>query len=199
MNRIYSALIEIFAAAIFIIPVWCIYNKLWFHNWKKTMVYMIFGFYLTAILALVGFPNITLMKIDLNVNVNVIPFVYMITDAANAALNVLLFIPFGFFLPVLWNEFRSVKRVLKIGFFTTFVIEISQIFTSRATDIDDVITNCVGTLIGYMIAYWFTKAFTRRILTSCKFNDFYIICISVVMIMFFFQPFISSLLWSLMV
>ena len=28
MYRIYSALIEIVAAAVFIIPIWCIYNKL---------------------------------------------------------------------------------------------------------------------------------------------------------------------------
>ena len=33
-QRIYSALIEIVAAAVFIIPIWCIYNKLCFHSWK---------------------------------------------------------------------------------------------------------------------------------------------------------------------
>lgn len=34
MYRIYSALIEIVAAAVFIIPIWCIYNKLFFRSWK---------------------------------------------------------------------------------------------------------------------------------------------------------------------
>ena len=62
MYRIYSALIEIVAAAVFIIPIWCLYNKLCFHSWKRTILYMVFGFYFTAVLALVGFPNIASLK-----------------------------------------------------------------------------------------------------------------------------------------
>ena len=42
------------------------------------MIYMVFAFYMTAVLALVGFPKITLLKIE--VTVNVIPFIYMIPD-----------------------------------------------------------------------------------------------------------------------
>ena len=68
MYRIYSALIEMIAASVFIIPVWCIYNKLRFRSWKLTVIYMIFGFYLTAVLALVGFPNVISSKIELTVN-----------------------------------------------------------------------------------------------------------------------------------
>ena len=45
MYRICSALIEIAAAAVFIVPVWCVYHKLYFHSWKRTGVYMIFGEY----------------------------------------------------------------------------------------------------------------------------------------------------------
>ena len=97
MYRIYITLMEVMAAAVFIIPLWMIYHKICFHSWKRTMIYMVFAFYMTAVLALVGFPNITLLKIE--VTVNVIPFIYMIPDFANACLNVLLFIPFGFFLP----------------------------------------------------------------------------------------------------
>ena len=78
----------------------------------------------------------------------------------------------------------------------TSFIEIAQIFTGRATDIDDIITNIAGTLVGYLIAYWFTGIFTRKIVKNSKKNDFYIICASVVLIMFFLQPFISSLLWD---
>lgn len=162
MYRIYSALIEIVAAAVFIIPIWFIYNKLFFRSWKKTILYIIFGFYLTAVLALVGFPNIISLKVELTVNI--IPFVYMINDFINACLNVLLFVPFGFFLPVLWKEFRNAKKIFTAGLAMTSFIEIAQIFTGRATDIDDIITNIAGTLIGYLLAYWFTGIFTRRLL-----------------------------------
>lgn len=195
MYRIYSALIEMIAASVFIIPIWCIYNKLRFRSWKLTAVYMVFGFYLSAVLALVGFPNIISLKIELTVNI--IPFIHMIHDAVNACLNVLLFIPFGFFLPVLWKEFRSAKTLCIAGFAMTSFIEIAQIFTGRTTDIDDIIVNVAGALIGYLIAYCFTNAFIRRIVKDAKLSDFYIVCASVAFIMFFFQPFISSLLWDM--
>lgn len=197
MYRIYSMLIEIMAAAIFLVPIWCMYNKLCFHSWKRTIAYMVFGFYLTAVLALVGFPDIISLKI--NFTVNIIPFIDMVSDFSNACLNILLFVPFGFLLPILWENFRNVKRVAFMGLITTFFIEISQIFTFRTTDINDIITNTVGTIIGYFIARWITGSFTKRVLLNSKKSDFYVICGSVGVIMFLFQPFVSSLLWKMAV
>lgn len=195
MYRIYASLIEIMAAAVFIIPLWCVYNKLLFHSRKRTIIYMVFGFYLTALLALVGLPNVTSLKIDFAVNI--IPFVDMASDFINACLNILLFVPFGFFLPILWDTFRKIKKVALMGLTTTLLIEISQIFTFRTTDINDIMTNTVGTIVGYFIAYLITNKFTKRILLNSKTCDFYLICGTVVLIMFFFQPFISSLLWEM--
>lgn len=54
----------------------------------------------------------------------------------------------------------------------TSFIEIAQIFTGRATDIDDIITNIAGTLVGYLIAYWFTGIFTRKIVKNSKRTTF---------------------------
>lgn len=196
MSRIYNALIELVAATVFIIPVWCVYEKIFFQSWKRTLIYMIFGFYLVVVLALVGFPNITMSKMEFTVNL--IPFIYMLSDLVNACLNVLLFVPFGFFLPMLWKEFRSIKRVALAGIIATFFIEISQLFTGRATDIDDIITNSIGTLIGYFIGCFVTKNFTKRTLSDSKINDFYLICGSVGVIMFFLQPFVSRWLWGIL-
>ena len=193
MSRIYNALIEIVAAAVFIIPLWCIYEKIFFQSWKRTMVYMIFGFYLAVVLALVGFPNITMLQMELTVNL--IPFIYMLSDFVNACLNVLLFVPFGFFLPMLWKEFRSIKSVALAGIVATSFIEISQLLTGRATDI---ITNSIGTLIGYFIVRFVTENFTKRTLSDSKINDFYLICGSVGVIMFFLQPFVSTWLWGIL-
>ena len=195
MYRIYSALIEIMAAAVFIIPLWFIYNKLRFHSWKRTIIYMVFGFYLATLLALVGFPNV--MSLGVNFEVNMIPFVDMVSDFTNACLNVILFVPFGFFLPILWDKFRKTKNVALTGLMTTLLIEISQIFTFRTTDINDIITNTIGTMVGYFIARWITNKFTKRILLDSKICDFYILCGTVVLVMFFFQPFVSSSLWEI--
>ena len=84
MSRIYNALIELVAAAVFIIPLWGIYEKFFFQSWKRTMVYMIFGFYLAVVLALVGFPNITMLQTEFTVNL--IPFIYMLSDFVNACI-----------------------------------------------------------------------------------------------------------------
>lgn len=195
MYRIYGALIEIAAAAVFIIPLCCIYNKLWFHSRKRTVIYMVFGLYLAALLALVGFPGVTSLEIDFSVNI--IPFADMAADFVNACLNVLLFVPFGFFLPILWDTFRKIKNVAKAGLITTLFVEISQIFTFRTTDINDIITNTVGAMVGYFIARGITDKFTERVLSNTKICDFYIICGTVGAVMFFFRPFISSLLWEM--
>jgi len=195
MHRIYAALIEIIAASVFIIPVFLIYNKAFFHNVKQTFVYIVFGFYLTAVMALVGFPNITSLTVDFTVNI--IPFVDVASDFANAILNVLLFIPFGFLVPILWSEFRDRKKIILTGVEATCIIEIFQIFTLRTSDVNDIITNTVGTIIGYFVAKWITKNFTLHIAQSTKSRDFYVICGTVWIIMFLLQPFVSSLLWEM--
>lgn len=195
MYRIYSVLIGSIAAAFFLIPIWCIYYKLRLHSWKRTMVYMVFGLYLTALLALVGFPSVTSLKID--VAVNIVPFVDMASDGIHACLNILLFVPFGFFLPIVWDTFRTIKNIALMGLLTTLFIELSQIFTFRTTDVNDIITNTLGTIVGYVIARWITNKFTKRIVFHSKTCDFYVICGTVVLVMFFFQPFISSLLWEM--
>lgn len=195
MYRIYAALIEMIAASIFIIPVFLIYNKAFFHNVKQSFVYIVFGFYLTAVLALVGFPGITSLTIDFTVNI--IPFVDMVSDFVNACLNVLLFIPFGFLMPILWSKFRDIKRIILTGVGATCIIEIFQIFTFRTTDVNDIITNTIGTIIGYFVARWITKNFNQHIAQNTKNRDFYMICGTVGIIMFLLQPFVSSLLWEM--
>lgn len=194
MHRIYNALIEILAAAIFIVPLLGIYNKIFFHNRKQTVFYGIFTFYLAAMLALVGFPNVRYLRIDLEVNL--IPFKDMIPDFVNACLNILLFVPFGFFLPILWKKFRNWKNTMSMGLAATFIIEFAQIFTFRTTDINDIITNMMGTIIGYFLAYSVTKKFSRYIVSDTKDKDFYLLCSMVGFVMFFLQPFISAVLWE---
>lgn len=62
------------------------------------------------------------------------------------------------------ERIQECKKIFTAGLAMTSFIEIAQIFTGRATDIDDIITNIAGTLIGYLLAYWFTGIFTRRLL-----------------------------------
>lgn len=65
--------------------------------------------------------------------------------------NIVLFIPLGFFLPIL---FRKIKwwAVILIGFGTTCIIEIVQPVFGRVGDLDDIITNTLGAIIGCIAA-----------------------------------------------
>ncbi|WP_217642423.1 VanZ family protein [Bacillus sp. OK048] len=67
----------------------------------------------------------------------------------NISANLLLFSPIGFFIPLIWKKWYSFKRVFFLGLTVTCFIEIIQMFIGRSTDIDDVILNTFGILIGY--------------------------------------------------
>ena len=192
MYRIYTTGIETAAASAILIPILFLYQIFIFHNIKKTAAYILFSLYLAAICFLVGFPNIAGMRIVLSHNF--IPLRGMLTDITNSYLNVLLFIPLGIFVPCLWPEYRSMMKTVGLGLMTSLGIEILQIFTFRATDINDVITNVAGTMIGYLIGRLIIKRFPQLNWLGCKERELYLLYATVVVVMFFTQPFIQSVL-----
>ena len=192
MYRIYSTGIETAAASAILIPILFLYQIFIFHNIKKTAAYIIFILYLTAMCLLVGFPCVTGIKIGWSYNF--IPLYGMLNDITNSYLNVLLFIPLGIFVPCLWPEYRSMMKTVGLGLMTSLGIEILQIFTFRATDINDVITNVAGTMIGYLIGRLIIKRFPQLNWLGCKERELCLLYATVVVVMFFTQPFIQSVL-----
>ena len=192
MYRIYSTGIETAAASMILIPILFLYQIFIFHNIKKTAAYIIFILYLTAMCFLVGVPSVTGIKIGWSYNF--IPFYGMLNDITNSYLNILLFIPLGIFVPCLWPEYRSMMKTVGLGLMTSLGIEILQIFTFRATDINDVITNVAGTMIGYLIGRLIIKRFPQLNWLGCKERELYLLYATVVVVMFFSQPFIQSVL-----
>ena len=67
----------------------------------------------------------------------------------NLAGNIVLFIPFGFFIPLLWQKFRSIGAMLMISLCIPLFIEGTQYFIGRSSDIDDVLLNALAILFGY--------------------------------------------------
>lgn len=64
--------------------------------------------------------------------------------------NIILFIPIGFFPALLWRGWKGWKSFLT-GFAVSTSIEFIQFFIGRSTDVDDVILNTVGALIGFLL------------------------------------------------
>ena len=71
--------------------------------------------------------------------------------AMDTLLNVLLFVPLGLFLPLLYGEFDSIRKIATAGFLISLSVEIIQMFGFGATDINDLMTNTIGACLGYGI------------------------------------------------
>lgn len=67
--------------------------------------------------------------------------------------NILLGVPFGMLLPVLLPRTRGLVRVALATAFTMVLVELAQgaFVTGRTFDIDDVILNTTGALLGYLL------------------------------------------------
>lgn len=72
-------------------------------------------------------------------------------------LNIIMFMPFGFLVPFIWRNMRSLGRTMLLGAGFSAMIEISQLFNFRAMDIDDLTANICGAATGYLIWKVFVK------------------------------------------
>ncbi|HDR7655026.1 VanZ family protein [Bacillus wiedmannii] len=77
-------------------------------------------------------------------------------------LNIVLFMPFGFLLPTIWPKFRKMKNTVCAGFFFSLAIELNQLLNNRITDIDDLFTNTLGAIIGYVLYRALFKMICKR-------------------------------------
>lgn len=70
----------------------------------------------------------------------------------NLAGNILGFMPAGFFIPILWKKRKSFLFTLCVTFEMSFVVEILQlIFRVGSFDVDDLILNTLGGILGYLL------------------------------------------------
>lgn len=123
---------------------------------KTTILLAVLYYYLYVILTnVVGIPNVSeFMRLArlgepfFNPNLNLIPLHGGIR--LDFILNIFLFIPLGFLCPLISKRYQCEKNILLLGGGLSLAIEIAQLFTLyRATDIDDLLTNIAGALIGY--------------------------------------------------
>ena len=92
--------------------------------------------------------------------INCLPFVYLLDypNKRDILLNVIgnttMFLPLGIVWPIVFKELNTPKKAIAAGIGVSLCIEILQLpFYDRVTDIDDLILNTVGFLIGYLIFF----------------------------------------------
>ncbi len=109
-------------------------------------------------------------------NINLVPFStlaeyfgylgdggHMVRHAIiNLGGNVVMFIPLGFFLALLWKRLRRVLPHLVTTAAIITAVELIQLFTLRGSaDIDDLILNVIGSAIGYLL-YLLVSSLCKR-------------------------------------
>jgi glycopeptide antibiotics resistance protein len=93
--------------------------------------------------------------------------------------NMLLLVPLGLLLPILWREFDNMRNTLLFSFLFSLGIEIIQLLSyyvgniGRSFDIDDIILNTFGACLGYLFyKKIIIKLINKQLLDSIK-NIYY--------------------------
>ena len=95
--------------------------------------------------------------------VNLIPFVNLFDypTVGEALLNVLgntlMFVPLGIVFPIVYKRLDSYKMAALTGFCCSLCIELVQLFLDRVSDVDDLILNTLGYVIGYLVYRFFAS------------------------------------------
>lgn len=123
--------------------------------WGKTVLY----FLLAGYLAVLGYATL-LRFFDGWREISFHPFRawreawndFSFKSWANVLLNVALFVPAGFLLPLLWQKLRKWSRAIPAGLALSLVIELLQLAFARGVcDVDDLIANTLGTALGFFL------------------------------------------------
>lgn len=87
-----------------------------------------------------------------------IDYSYMLNSFENLVGNVAVFIPFGFLFPYVFKRGRNFFIMFLNVFLFVLGIEVFQLFSAfGAFDVDDILLNCVGAVIGYICYFLFEK------------------------------------------
>lgn len=153
MRNLLYMLVDVLSAAVVAVPVMWLFQR--FSGERGARRYVLSALltlYLCEMFNVVGIPAVQYIRWE--PNISLIPF----CDGTRwlgvqRLLNAVMFLPLGFLLPLLWKHFRNWKKPLLWGFGLSLVIELSQLFCFRATDVDDLIMNTLGAGIGYFLAW----------------------------------------------
>lgn len=78
--------------------------------------------------------------------------------------NIIMFVPPGFFFPLAVKSVRKVRKTTVFLMFFSFSIEFVQYLIGRSADIDDLMLNTLGGIIGYLIFCIFSNIFGDKMI-----------------------------------
>lgn len=164
---------------------------------RKWVWAALFAIYMNAMMIVVVVPYAE--YITWHPYINLIPFNNLSSsNILGMVLNIIMLIPFGAFLPIYFKKFRKLSSTVIAGALMSLTIEVLQLFVFRATDINDLIMNTLGALVGYFVA----KVIIRKSWDDGE-NDkdilklVVMIIISILVVVFVINPLMTIILRAL--
>ncbi|MBR5391159.1 MAG: VanZ family protein [Clostridia bacterium] len=178
MNAVLHYFQEMGPFVLLTVPVWLLARTLWLAEKRQSprtgreFLLALFVFYLIALASQTILPlpdfrqglrpllESARTRIDTQFRINPIPlrtiraFWHKGTyeqNLINLAGNVGIFLPMGLLPPLLWERWRRLWKTALLCLLASCGIEFLQLFLSRSVDVDDVILNLLGGLLGYLL------------------------------------------------
>ena len=178
MLKISFITLELFYTAVWLICRIVVWIKQRHIDWKREAILLLMYINLAVI---IRFTFFSMSRINGRIQplvfdaskvfpfwVNLIPFVKLLdyNSKRDLLLNIIgntaMFIPSGIILPIIYKKLDSFWKVAAAGAMISLCIEILQLpFSGRASDVDDLILNTAGVMIGYGI-YALVRAVRKR-------------------------------------
>lgn len=162
-----------------ILPLYLLLRKPWKRNAARELALAFFVLFTLGLLTLAlegSYQNPVLMAKDAalrlkdGTRINLIPFhsirrffirFHLNTFLINIVGNIVMFIPWGFGLPLLWKKRQSLFSAVLFSALLPVFIETTQLFIGRSVDIDDLILNFTGSMIGAGLYFLVRKRAVR--------------------------------------
>lgn len=155
---------------------------------EKFCFYKEFGYLISIIYIWLLFEILTMTELNKSSGMNLVPFEEILRYDVGTKMfnynvlgNIFIFLPFGFLIGIYVNP-KKIWPVLVTTLFTSIVVEFVQLKIGRSFDIDDIILNVIGGLVGYLL-YIGGSAIGRRLPAFFRSDLFYnIVCIVLVIL-----------------
>lgn len=134
---------------------------------EKYLTKILFIVYFLLLIWIILFKFSFTLDIGTQHNINLIPFNTSVMVNGKLQLkeiieNVIIFIPFGIYISILKPKWSFIKKVIP-SFFTSLIVETLQyILAIGASDITDLISNTLGSIIGILLFYLLNKLLKKK-------------------------------------
>jgi glycopeptide antibiotics resistance protein len=127
-----------------------------FKNKEKFVLYKDLMFYFFVIYILCLFYVVTFQDVSWSTS-NFIPFKEILRYSIGSSMfyknvlgNMVMFVPFGFFVSY-FLKLEKLYSVTLITLITSITIEITQLLIGRVFDVDDLLLNLIGGIVGFLL------------------------------------------------